>query len=103
MRPASRFLDSPALVKMMEASVGISLQDAAELTQMFTRMLTPPVRRVSKPHRRRRSVTSRTVITHIGPQPSGLRLAVAGREHRNRRVIGVQFARAHHVPMQCLY
>ena len=48
--------------------------------------------RVGKPHRRCRPLARRPIIANIGPQPSGLRLAVARRQHRYRGVIGVQLA-----------
>ncbi len=76
-RPAGRFLDLSAFIKMMESGVGIGLQDAAEAAQMFSRMLTTTIRRVGKPHRCRCVVTGRTIIPHIGPQASGLGLAIA--------------------------
>ena len=79
MRPADRFLYPSTLIKMMESGVGIGLQRAAEVTQMFSRMLTTTIGRVSKPHRRRCAVASRTIIPHIGPETTCLGFAIPRR------------------------
>ncbi len=46
---------------------------------------------VSEPHCSRSDLCSRPIVPHIGPQPGRLGLAVAGSQHRNRRIIGVDF------------
>ena len=97
MRPTSRFLYPSTLIKMMESSVGIGLQRAAEAAQMFSRMLTTTIRRVDKPHCCGRIISRRAIIPHVRPQATSLGLAIARRQHRNRRVIGMQLMSAHNV------
>src|SRR3974377_344183 len=103
MRPAGRFLNLATVIKMMEAGVGIGLQDSLKAAQMFSRMLTPAIRRVGEPHRCRCAVTRRTIIPHVRPQATGLGLAVARSQHRNRRVISVQLASTHDMAAEGFY
>ena len=67
---------------------------------MLSWMLATPIRRIGKPHCWRRAVACWTIIANIGPHTTQLGLAVAGCQHRNRRVIGVQLASAHDVAVQ---
>src|SRR5579863_10389553 len=90
MRPTRGLDDLSRLVEFVEARVPISLQDAAIVLQMTCRMFAPAIRRVSEPHRRRRVVSSRTIVPNIRPQTTGLRFAIAGFEHRNRHIVAVQ-------------
>jgi len=55
-------------------------------------MLALAIRRESEPDGGCSRIVRWPVVAGIGPQPSELRPAVARREHRNRCVIGVQFA-----------
>ena len=56
------------------------------------------VGRVGKPNRRRRRrVTNWPVISHIGPQARRLGFDVAGRQNRDRGVVGMQFRYRQHV------
>jgi hypothetical protein len=57
------------------------------------------VRRVGKPDRWRRGVAGWPVIADIGPQARGFGLAVAGREHRNRGIVGMQLRRRQHMAL----
>ena len=45
-------------------------------------------------------LTSGTIIANIRPQPSGLGLAVARRQHRNRRVVGMSLSHEY-IAAQC--
>ena len=73
-----------------------------EVAQMLLRMLALAIRRVGEPHGRRRGIAGGTIIANVSPQPPGLRLAVAGSQHRNRRVVGMQLVAAEHVAAQRL-
>src|SRR5438132_777018 len=77
MRPACRFLNAPVFVKLVESSVGISLQRAAELPQVPLGVLAFAIRRIGKPHGGRGLISCRTIIANIRPQPPRLGLAVA--------------------------
>ena len=99
-RPAGRFLNAPGFVHRIESRVAIRLQRAREIAEMRLRMLALAIRRVGEPHRRRCCVSRRTVVAHIRPQPSGFCFAISRRQHRNRRVVGVQLGRAQHVTPQ---
>src|SRR5271157_1038540 len=89
MRPAGRFLDGSALIKMMKARISIRLQSAAEPAQMLARMFAFPIGRVGEPYRGGCFIARWAIIPDIGPQSSSLGLAVTRRQHRNRRVIGM--------------
>src|SRR5947209_14436590 len=80
MRPACRFLNAPVFVKLVESSVGISLQRAAELPQVPLGVLAFAIRRIGKPHGGRGLISCRTIIANIRPQPPRLGLAVADRK-----------------------
>ena len=89
-RPAGRFLNASCFVDLIETRVAIGLQRAREAAQVRFRMLALAIRRVGEPHRWRRRVSRGPIIAHVGPQPPGFCFAVARRQHRNRRVIGMQ-------------
>ena len=61
---------------------------------MTARMFSLAILRVREPNRWR-SCNLRPVIAHIGPEPAGLGLAVAGCEHWNRRVVGMNLGCGH--------
>jgi hypothetical protein len=96
-RPARRVLDANICIELIESRVGIGLQRPAKLFQMLRRVLAFAIRRVGEPHGGRGGVARRTIIADIGPQASRLGLALARRQHRHRRVVGVQFAGGRHV------
>src|SRR6185503_17193347 len=79
-------------VEMMEASIGIGLQSSSEVLQVLPRMFSPAVFRIGEPDSGRSLFACRPVVAHICPEPSCLGLAVAGREHRHRRVVGMELA-----------
>ena len=89
-RPAGRFLNRAVLVEGVEAGVGIGLQHAVEVGQVRLRMDALAVGRVGKPHGRRRRCRRWPVVAHIGPQARRSGLAIARRQHRDRRIVGVQ-------------
>src|SRR5215472_10033641 len=98
MGPTCSFLNPAILIKMMETSVRIRLQNPREAAQMLLGMFSAMIGRVGKPHCRWRGVMGRTVITHIGPEASGLCLALPRSQHWYGRIIGVKFVGCHHMP-----
>ena len=99
-RPAGRFLNAPAFVHRIESRVAIRLQRACEIAKVRLRMLALAIRRIGEPHRRWCCVSRRPIVAHIRPQPSGFCFSISRRQHRNRRVVGVQLGRAQHVTPQ---
>src|SRR5579864_8681127 len=91
MCPAGRLIYMVA-VKMMEARIGIGLQGSREVLQVLSRMFASAVFRIGEPDSGGSLFTCRPVIANISPEPSGLGLAVAGREHRYRRIVGMKLA-----------
>jgi hypothetical protein len=65
--PACSLADLATFVKMMEARISIRLQGAVERAQVLARMLALAIRRIRKPHCRRRIKTGRAIIAYIGP------------------------------------
>jgi hypothetical protein len=100
--PTGCFSHTPGFVDGPVAAVRVSLQCAAERLEVLLRMDALAIWRVGKSYRRRRHIGGGTIIAHAHPQATGLRLAVARREHRYRRVIGVEFRCRHHVTTQRL-
>ena len=96
MGPAGRLVYMVA-VQMMKSGIGIGLQGAGEVLQMLARMFTLAIFRVGEPDSGRGLFARRPVVAHISPETSGLGLAVAGREHRHRRIVGMQLAAGEHM------
>src|SRR5207302_7539095 len=89
-RPAGG-LDNPiADEQLIEPSVAIGVNDAAEVLKMRLRMLAFAVRRVEKQRGRRPRPGKRPLVANIGPQPAGLGLAGAGREDRHWGIIDMK-------------
>src|SRR3569832_2912088 len=81
---------------MMEACIGISLQSSGEVLQMLPRMFSSAIFRIGEPISGSLLLACRPVVANIGPEPSGLGLAVAGREHWYGRVVGMTLAAGKH-------
>src|SRR5579883_713405 len=77
---------------MMEACISIGLQSPGEVFEMLSRMFSSAVFRIGKPDCRSSLLACRPVVANISPEPPGLGLAVAGREHRHGCVVGVELA-----------
>src|ERR1700739_1658608 len=77
---------------MMKARISIGLQGSGEVLQMLARMFSSAVFRISEPDRGSSLFARRPVVAYIGPEPSGLGLAVAGREHGHRSIVGMELA-----------
>src|SRR5579883_585391 len=93
-RPARHFRDrrstGPSRIKQrLEPSIAIGLEKAAECRHVASRMLAAAIRAEEVGRGRWRRSAERPVIAHIDPEPTGLGLAIAGRQHRNRRVVAV--------------
>ncbi len=97
MGPAGDLVDRSSFVEMVEAGVSVGLERTLVEPEMLAWPLALAVGRVGEPDRRRGGIARRAVVANIGPEPSSLRLAVAGCEHRDRRVVGVQLGCAQHV------
>lgn len=67
---------------------------------MRLRMFALAIRRIAKPDGRRRGVAGWAIVPYIGPQPASLGPPLTWREHRDRRIVGMQFLRAQHMPAQ---
>src|SRR5665213_2997502 len=96
-RPAGDSDDHPTFVDMLEAGIGISLERTPVELKVLARMFSLAVWREGEPHGGCSCIARWPVIADISPEPSGLRLAVARREHRDRRVVGVQLAGGHNM------
>jgi methyl-accepting chemotaxis protein len=64
------------------------MHEAAEAGEMVFRMLALAVAREAILGRRRRRSAPGALVAGVGPEPGGLRLAGARREHADRRVVG---------------
>jgi hypothetical protein len=77
------------------AAKGIGLDYAAKEGEMIARPLTPAIGAEAVISSRCPSALPWPLVNHIGPQPTGPSLAVAGGQHRDRRVVGVDDRRCH--------
>ena len=85
----------PLFVKLLEACIGVGLERTLVELQMQPWVLSLAVGRVGEPDGGCGRIARWPVVADISPEPSGLGPAVAWREHRDRRVVGVQLARGH--------
>ena len=91
MRPAAGFRDRPARairrVERIEPAIGVGLKDPAIARKMLLGMDAGAICRVEEHGSGRRLAAERTVVTHIGPDPTrpGLHL----RQHRHSGVVAV--------------
>src|ERR1700722_9877643 len=69
---------------------------------MLPRMFSLAILGISKPYCRCGLVAGRPIVPHIGPQPGCLGLALAGSQHRNRRIIGVYFGPRQYMPFDLI-
>lgn len=91
--PAGHFLHTTGLIEPVEPGVTVRLQHSVIVLQMRQRPFALAIQRVPEPDRRRRRICARSVALSVGPQPSGLGLAVAGGQHRDGGVVGVDLGR----------
>jgi hypothetical protein len=95
MRPAGGLGDPVAGEQLVEPGIAVGVDDAAEGLQMRLRMLALAVGRIEEQRRRRARAGERPLVAHVDPEPSGLGLAGARRQHRHRRVVDMQGVRGH--------
>jgi hypothetical protein len=96
------FADPASFIKQMKARISIGLKDSAKALEMGLRMFSATVGREDEPYRRRDRIGARMAITHIGPEPAGLRPSVAGCAHRNGSVVGMKPCARKHMATYCL-
>lgn len=99
-RPARRSGNASRFGDRLVAAVGIGLQRAIERFEVLLRVDALAVRRIGKPDGRRRGVARRPVVMHIHPQASGFSVAVAWREYRHGRIVGMELRRRNDVSTQ---
>ena len=97
MGPAGGLGDPVAGEQLVEPGIAVGVDDAAEVFEMRPRVLALAVGRVEEQRRRRSRAGERPLVADIGPQPPGLGLAGARRQHRHRRVVDMQRVRGHHI------
>src|SRR2546423_3866302 len=95
--PTCRFDDFTFFIQPIESSVSIRLKRAMEGSEMHGWMFRFAIGRISEPDGRRLRAAHWPIITHICPQTSRLRFAIARSQHWNRNVIAVQLRRIQHV------
>src|SRR4029078_5591565 len=78
--------------------ISIGLQGSDEVLQVLPRMFTAAVFRISESDSPSSLFARRSVVAHVGPEPSGFGLAVARCEHRHRRVVGMELATGKDMP-----
>ena len=97
MRPAGGLGDPVAGEQLVEPGIAVGMDDAAEVLQVGPRVLALAVGRVEEQRRRRPRAGEGPLVADIGPQPPGLGLAGARRQHRHRRVVDMQGVGGHHI------
>lgn len=102
MSPAGCFANLACVVQVVKAGIRIGLQRPREALQMFPGMLALAIRRVGEPNGGSGAVARRTIIAHVGPEPTRLRLPVAGRLHRHGRVVSVQLRGTENMTAHCI-
>jgi hypothetical protein len=67
MRPAGGFLDASVVVELIEAGVGVGLQDAGEVLQVLAGAFTTSIRCVAEQYRGRLLASGWPVVAHVHP------------------------------------
>ena len=92
MRPAQRrrdrTLDAPGIVERIVPAVGVGLENAGEAAQVALGVFLPPIARGVVKSGWRGAPTERPIITDIGPDVTGDRLAFC--QDRHRGVVAVK-------------
>ncbi len=87
-------------VEPVEPGIAVGVEIAPERPQMLGRALRLAVGRVAEQHGGRRIAGVAALVANIGPQPPRPGATDTGREHRDRRVVGVQRGSAHNMPFE---
>ena len=85
---AGDFADGAGAVKVFEACIAVGMHPAAEAGEMVLGVLALTVTGEPIPGGGRGRATPGAFVARIGPEPGGLGLAGAGRQHADGRVIG---------------
>src|SRR5258706_10140918 len=93
--PTGNFDDRSTFVEMLEASIGVGLERTLVELEVLAWVLALAIGRVGEPYGGCSRIARWQVVADIGPESPDLRPAVARREHRDRRVVGVQLACGH--------
>src|SRR5690606_36366117 len=78
---AGNLADGAGAIQVLEPGIAIGMHPAAEPGEMILRVLALAVAGEAIPGGRGRSAAPRALIAGIGPEPGGLGLAGAGRQH----------------------
>jgi hypothetical protein len=89
-RPASDLLDATSLVQLLISGITVGLEKAGEQPQLALRMDAAAIGREPIPGERWGDGARRAIIDDIGPEPRLCGAALAGHEHRHRRIVGVE-------------
>src|SRR5215217_1389504 len=91
MRPAGSLGDRPGRtigrIELIEARIGISLENARIAVQMALRMLAGAIARVEEHRGRRITAAERAIVANVDPRPPGCRLTFG--QHRHGGVVTV--------------
>jgi hypothetical protein len=102
MAPASRFHNAPVVKHTVVATERVRLQEALEVSKGAPGVFAFAVRRVLKPHGRRRRVNAGVIIADVHPRPTGLGLAPATSQHTDRRVVAMNLGAVQNIPVHGL-
>ena len=100
MRPAAGLNNPTADEQFIEPGIAVGMDDATKVLQMRLRMLAFTIGRVEEQSCRRPRASEWPLIANVGPQPAGLGLAGAWREHRHRGIVDMQSVAGQHVGRQ---
>jgi len=92
MCPAGNFADPVPLVELVVTGIAVGLKQTGEGLELALRMNAASIGGEPVPDQGRSSRARGAIIDDIGPQPGLRGLALAGHQHRHRRIIGVQLA-----------
>ena len=85
---AGDLADGAGAVEILEPGITVGVHPAAEAGEVVLGMLALAVTGEAIPCRRWGLPAPRAFVARIGPEPGGLGLAGAGRQHADRRVVG---------------
>src|ERR1700676_2596557 len=96
MSPTRSLIDTVS-IQVLKARIGVGLKSTLEGAEVPAGMLSLAVGRIGEPYGWRCLEASWTIVSDISPEAAGPGLAVAGREHGQWRVIGMQLGSGEHM------
>ena len=93
-------LGNALAVEPVEPGIAIGMKITPEPGEMHRGALRLAIGCIAEQHSRGRIAGITALVTNIGPEPTGPGATRAAREHRHRRVVGMQRRAAHHVPFE---